>query len=46
MLVLQEGIYRLDGDQLIVVLAGEGRIPQDFKAMEGVERIELTRANP
>ena len=45
-LVLQEGIYRLDGDQLIVVLAGEGRIPQDFKASEGVERIELTRANP
>lgn len=45
-LVIQEGIYRLDGDQLIVVVASEGRIPSDFEAPKGIERIELARANP
>ena len=47
-IAVQEGIYLLDGDRLILSLGNDGRIPHDFEKPTGATgvKFELQRVMP
>ena len=43
LIVVTEGIYRIDGDRLVLTLGRDGKVPRNFNIPADGERIELQR---